>query len=81
MSKYIYTAEQFDQTRTEISANCSGILFINTGSTTAYINRMPLLAGASLSLDDQNRDIDTTKYQLNFGGFSGTITVWRKTFK
>ncbi|AXH73872.1 MAG: hypothetical protein [Bacteriophage sp.] len=82
MRPYIYKAEQFYSDRQQIPANCSGIMFINTGSVTAYINNMPLLAGATLVLDDQNENIDKTIYSYNFGGTTGgSITVWRKIYQ
>lgn len=82
MRKYIFNAEQFYPDRQQIPANCSGIMFINTGSVVAYINQMPLPVGATLVLDDQEQNIDTTIYSLNFGGVTtgAGITVWRKIY-
>lgn len=82
MRKYVYKAEQFYTDRTEIPADCSGIMFINSGTVTAYVNSFPLAAGAALILDDQNENIDTTKYSYNFGGVTlgAQLTVWRKIF-
>jgi Na+/H+ antiporter NhaD/arsenite permease-like protein len=79
--KYVYENEQINESRQEVESNCSGIIFINTGTLTAFINNMPLVAGSSLALGTSDQSIDRTKYSINFGGNTGgAINIWRKKY-
>jgi len=78
---YVYQNEQITASRQEVESNCSGIIFINTGTVTAYVNNMPIIPGAALTLDTYDQSIDRTKYSINFGGAVGTINIWRKKYQ
>jgi len=78
--KYKYETEVVTSTQTQVRANCSGLLFINSGTVTVYVNAFPLLAGASLSLDTSDDAIDMTIYSLSWAAAGGSLTIWRKNY-
>ena len=80
--KYVYQNEQINESRQEVESNCSGIIFINTGTIIAFINNMPLVAGAALTLGTSDLAVDQSKYSINFGGVAGgSINIWRKKYQ
>lgn len=78
--KYKYESELVTSEQTQVRANCSGLLFINSGTVTVYINAFPLLAGASISLDTTDDAIDMTIYSLSWAAAGGQLTIWRKNY-
>ena len=78
--------EQFHQPFT-VESNCSGIVFINYGTSVAYINFLPIAAsGGAYSPDTigtNNVEIDRSKYRLTFDTSGGTMKVMviRKLYK
>jgi hypothetical protein len=84
MRDYTNTCEQYYNDRNLIKANCDEIMIINTGSVTAYVQGMPLLAGASISFDRQDNDgKNISSFDYNFGGttIGARLDVWRKNYK
>ena len=64
-----------------IFSNCNSIAFINNGAVTATIDKFDLAAGASLSIDGNENEQNTTTYRVTFGGATnGVLTVIRKYF-
>ena len=64
----------------QISAEgCNAILFFNIGSTTAYVNNIPIPAGASISFNGNCHERDTTNYDIRFAtGAGSSLSVVRK---
>jgi hypothetical protein len=59
----------------------NAITFINNGATTVTVNNIPLAVGASLSIEGNENEIDTTQYNLNFGtSTTGNVLVIQKMF-
>ena len=59
---------------------CNSILFVNSGTGNVFINDVfTLFPGASLSLDGNQNEIDTTVYKVAFApGFTNSLQVWVK---
>jgi len=59
----------------------NAITFINNGGSQVFVNNIPLPIGASLSIEGNNDEIDTTQYNLNFGtSTNGNVLVIQKMF-
>ena len=64
-----------------IQSNCNSIAFINLGSIPVTIDKLILAPGASLSIDGNENEQNTTDYRITFGGLSnGVLTVIRKYY-
>ena len=78
MRRYRIEVQQyFDNIK--ISSNCAGITFVNNGSL-MYINNFPVAAGASLSFEANENELDSTEYNINFAGTIGDLWVFKKLF-
>lgn len=45
---------------------CNAITFINGGTNTLTVNKLPLLPNQSLSIEGNENEIDTTDYNIVF---------------
>lgn len=62
-----------------IQSNCNAIAFINNGTIPVTIDKFSLAPGASLSIDGNAQEKNTTVYRITFGGLAtGLLTVIRK---
>lgn len=61
---------------TAITTNCIDLLFINTGTVTAYIDTLPLLAGQSLPINGNLGEITKKPRQLTFANTAGNTEVY-----
>lgn len=80
MKNYIIDVIQY-ATNNNLTANCNAITFVNTGSTDCFINKFLLAAGASLSINGNENEIDVTVYNISFTGGTGILSVIRKFYK
>lgn len=80
MKKYIIDIIQY-ATNNNLTANCNAITFVNVGTTSCYINKFVLAAGASLSINGNENEIDVTTYSISFTGGTGILSVIRKYYK
>lgn len=79
--QYTITNQRYPSKGTQVKADCSAMLFVNTGSQMAELNGMPIPPGSSFSTPDYRMDIDRSNYQLVFtGGGNPEVWVWRKTY-
>lgn len=80
MTKYIIILQQYQQS-TSFVPGSNAITFINNGASVVLLNNIPLAVGASLSIEGNINEIDTTQYTLNFGtATNGNILVIQKMF-
>lgn len=71
------------QNATQFNSDCSDITFINNGASSCIINNDFTLAPlASLSINCQDNEIDTTVYQISFtsAGLNNSLQVIKKNF-
>lgn len=78
IQQYRTEIAQYSET-IKIDGNCNAISFINNGTVTVYINKYPLLAGTSLSIDGNAGEIDKTMYNIDFPTV-GLVTVVKKIY-
>lgn len=78
MRKYKVEFAQYAGT-IKIDSFCNGISFVNAGTTDCTINQFILPAGASLSIDGNENEMDTTVYNVNFATV-GLVQVIRKIY-
>jgi hypothetical protein len=80
MLKYRTEFLQYSSDSTLFS-NCNSLAFINNGSVPVMIDKFSLAAGAALSIDGNEREINDTTYRISFGGATnGVLTVIRKYY-
>ena len=65
---------------TAISTNCIDMQFINTGTVTAYIDTMPILAGQALTIAGNLGEIIKKPRQLTFAAGAGAQLYFIKRF-
>lgn len=64
-----------------VRSDCAGITFINTSlADTITVNTFPIKPGASLSIDANENEIDTTVYQVKIGTDPNTLWVIKKIY-
>lgn len=63
-----------------IESNCNAITFSNTGNVNVIINGYSLVPGATLVVQGNFGEMDTTTYNLIFTGGNGQCTVIRKFY-
>jgi hypothetical protein len=64
-----------------IFSDCNSLAFINNGTIAVTIDKFSLPSGASLSIDGNENEMNTTQYRITFNGASnGLITVIRKYY-
>lgn len=64
-----------------VRSDCAGITFINTSLIdTVFVNTFPIKPGASLSIDANENEIDTTVYQVQIGTDANTLWVIKKIY-
>jgi hypothetical protein len=70
------------QGNNSVNSNCNTITFYNTGTCQAYVNRIPLNAGTSISIEGDTLDTITTIFSITYTG-SGTkqVCVIKKTYQ
>jgi len=69
-----------DQSGT-VRSDCAGITFINTSLIdTITVNTFPIKPGASLSIDANENELDTTVYQVKLGTDPNTLWVIKKIY-
>ena len=71
------------QNSTQFNSDCSDITFVNNGASACIINNSFVLDPlASLSINCQDNEIDTTVYQISFtgAGLNNSLQVIKKTF-
>jgi hypothetical protein len=78
MKRYKIEFSQYSAT-IKIDSNCNSISFVNAGTIDCTINQFILPAGASLSIDGNENEIDTTVYNINFASV-GLIQVIKKMY-
>ena len=77
-TKYKIEVMQYNTTR-KIAAACNAITFYNSGTITVLVQTIPLVSGATLSIQGNANEIDLTEYQIDFGtATNGVLTVIRK---
>jgi hypothetical protein len=79
MQKYYTEVLQYT-TNYNLTSNCNGISFTNTGSSTLFVNKYKLTPGATLSINGNYGELDTTQYKINFPANSGECTIIRKMY-
>lgn len=78
MKRYKVEFAQYSAT-IKIDANCNSISFVNAGTVDCTINQFLLPAGASLSIDGNENEIDVTTYNINFASV-GLVQVIKKMY-
>lgn len=78
MKKYKVEISQYSS-NIKIDSNCNSISFVNAGTVDCTINQFILPAGASLSIDGNENEIDTTIYNITFASV-GLIQVIKKMY-
>jgi len=77
-TKYKIEVMQYNTTR-KVASACNAITFYNAGTVTVKVQTIPLVAGATLSIQGNAGEIDITEYNLDFGtATNGVLTVIRK---
>lgn len=77
-TKYKIEVMQYNTTR-KISSACNAITFYNNGTITVLVQTIPLVVGATLTIEGNANEIDLTEYQIDFGtNTNGVLTVIRK---
>lgn len=61
---------------TSVRSGCLDIAFVNLGATTATVNGMPLLAGATLRISGQTNQFDESNYQVQCAQPVGLLGVY-----
>lgn len=80
MRQYRTETQQYS-TDTTVQSNCNSMAFINTGAVPVTIDKFVLAAGASLSIDGNEGEINVTTYRISFSGATnGVLTIIRKYF-
>ncbi len=83
MSKrnFITQVQSYDTNQVDIDSFCNDILFYNGCAGTVYIDGFPILTGATLMINGNEDEINTTKYKASFGtGNTGQLYVIRKKY-
>lgn len=80
MKKYYLDFQQY-ATNQNLYSNCNAITFINIGASSVFINKLELATGASLSIQGNENEIDTTTYEMYFSTGNGNLSVIRKFYK
>lgn len=81
MPKY-YEDFQLINSPQEVKSDCNAVTVINTGTATAVLNGVEIIAGAQyVNLGNEN-EFNVTRYRLSFTG-AGTeqVLVIRKIYK
>lgn len=53
---------------TRLKADCNAITFVNPSTTVAFtLNNFPVPAGASISFEGNENEINITEFNINFG--------------
>lgn len=71
------------QNATQFNSDCSDITFVNNGASSCIINNDLILPPlASISINCQDNEIDTTIYQISFlgAGLNNSLQVIKKNF-
>jgi hypothetical protein len=65
----------------DIDSMCIDILFFNNTGATVYINGFPVAGGASLEINGNETELNTTKYKISWNGAtSGELVVLRRKY-
>lgn len=80
MRNYKTELQTYTETDLDIDSFCNDILFYNTAAATVYVNGFPIAAGATLAINGNEGEINTTKYKLSFNGGTGSVIVLRKKY-
>lgn len=80
LQKFRTSTQIFTQPQ-PIKSECNAITIINTGTTNARINGVPLTPGDQYIEQGNAGEIDTTDYLASFTGIgTNELTVIRKTY-
>ena len=59
-----------------VRAGCIDIAFVNLGTTVAFMNNIPILAGATLRISAQDGQFDDSIYQVQCDMPVGSYGLW-----
>lgn len=66
---------------TDVDSFCIDIMFLNLCANTVYINGFPVANNATLEVNGNEGEINTTKYKIGFNGqTTGTVHVARRKY-
>ena len=66
---------------TTLFSNCNSLAFINNGAVAVTIDKFSLAAGAALSIDGNENELNTTTYRISLNGATnGVLSVIRKYY-
>lgn len=80
MKNYKTEMQTYTELETDVDSFCNDILFFNSTATTIYVNGFPVATGATLVINGNEGEINTTKYKLSFNGGTGSVFVIRKKY-
>ena len=72
------TQTQYVGNGSSIESYCISIAFYRptTGSNNVYVNDVPIEAGQTLTIAQNEGDLDTTRYQIKFSSSGGTNELY-----
>lgn len=62
--------------KVEKESHSCDVFFVNLGSTTAFINELPLLPNTSVSFDGKTGNVDNTSWRIQSDIPVGKLGVW-----
>lgn len=72
------TQTQYVGNSSAIESYCISIAFYRptTGSNNVFVNDVPIEAGQTLTIAQNESDLDTTRYRINFSSSGGTNELY-----
>lgn len=68
-------------TDVDVDSMCIDILFFNNSASTIFVNGFPVASSATLEINGNEQEINTTKYKIGWNGaITGECIVIRRKY-